>query len=127
MKYDETYSYKRIEMGIKSFVYHTEIDKAIGAGTTNVDVLLRPIVLNAIFRVKTCIAGNDLKEITHKYPANWKEAFKERWFPQWMKNIWPVEYTKVTLSAAELYPKISLPKESHIIRLEKRINGYESF
>jgi len=29
-----------------------------------------------------------------KYPENWKEALKERWFPEWMKKKYPVRYKK---------------------------------
>ena len=29
-----------------------------------------------------------------EYPADWKEAFKERWFPDWIKKKYPVKYKK---------------------------------
>lgn len=29
-----------------------------------------------------------------RYPENWKEAFKERWFPAWLKKRFPVKYTE---------------------------------
>jgi len=29
---------------------------------------------------------------TIKYPKDWKEAFKERWFPKWLKHFYPVKY-----------------------------------
>lgn len=27
-----------------------------------------------------------------RYPKNWKEAFKERWTPRWLKKRFPVKY-----------------------------------
>lgn len=27
-----------------------------------------------------------------RYPKNWKEAFRERWLPQWMKKRFPIKY-----------------------------------
>ena len=46
----------------------------------------------------------DKKEVS--YPSNWKEAFKERWFPEWAKNKWPVCYTAHVMDAKALYPEL---------------------
>lgn len=29
------------------------------------------------------------------YPKTWWDAFKDRWFPSWLKERYPVEWTKV--------------------------------
>ena len=34
-------------------------------------------------------------EVDKKWPATWWDAFKERWFPQWMLRRWPVEYERI--------------------------------
>lgn len=47
------------------------------------------------------------------YPADWFEAFKERWFPKWALKRWPVKITTVTFEATSLYPTIKLRPESH--------------
>lgn len=39
-----------------------------------------------------------------KYPADWWQAFKERWFPKRWANV---KYKKVDVKA--LYPKLQLP------------------
>ena len=46
-----------------------------------------------------------------EYPANWKEAIKERFAPRWLKHLWPVRKTVKRFEARILYPKISFPKE----------------
>jgi len=28
------------------------------------------------------------------YPENWREAIKERWYPQWLKKRFPIKYKK---------------------------------
>lgn len=33
----------------------------------------------------------------YRWPATWRDAFKERWFPAWAKERWPVRYEKVAL------------------------------
>lgn len=53
------------------------------------------------------------------HPANWKEAFKERWFPLWAKRRWHVQYEKRTyaLDVKATYPnlRLSVPNEEHRI------------
>lgn len=38
----------------------------------------------------------------YKHPKNWKEAFKERWFPKWLLKKFPVKYA--VLDIKEIYP-----------------------
>ena len=46
-----------------------------------------------------------------EYPANWKEAVKERFAPAWFKQRWPVLKTVKRFDARILYPNVSFPKE----------------
>ena len=62
-----------------------------------------------IIRVRQDILGETLKTI--KYPSNWKEAIKDRFAPDWIKDRWPVRYIIYELRA--FYPKVSLPDQSH--------------
>lgn len=50
--------------------------------------------------------GFDVERLEHKYPSNWKEAFKERWFPAWLKRRYPVKYRVVVMEAKAVLPKI---------------------
>lgn len=45
----------------------------------------------------------------HAWPADWKEAIKDRFFPMWMRERWPIRYERVSINA--LYPKLKLPTE----------------
>jgi len=42
-----------------------------------------------------------------EWPADWKQAFKMRWFPAWMLGRWPVRMTRlaITFRAKALYPE----------------------
>ena len=40
-----------------------------------------------------------------QYPADWREAVKERWAPRWFLKRHPVRYSVVVLEAVALYPK----------------------
>jgi nuclear transport factor 2 (NTF2) superfamily protein len=35
----------------------------------------------------------EVERISVRFPADWWEAFKERWFPKWARDRWPVKWT----------------------------------
>jgi len=41
-----------------------------------------------------------------KWPKDWWEAVKERWFPAFLLSRWPVKYQRIDIEA--VYPKCSL-------------------
>ena len=72
-------------------------------------------------QVVQAVYGHDLEVIECRYPADWWQAFKERWFPAWAKERWSVLYRHYRLTAKELYPKVSAPRQEYHILLEKRM------
>ena len=32
-----------------------------------------------------------------KWPATWWDAFKDRWYPQWARDRWPVRYKGISI------------------------------
>jgi hypothetical protein len=82
------------------------------AARAALDELTASVVLS--FRAR--VAGERLKTETIRFPADWWEAVKERWFPAWAKRRWPVSYRVVTMEARGLYPLLSLPqrKDAHV-------------
>ena len=50
----------------------------------------------------------DLDEYHYKHPIDWWNAFKERWFPYWLKKIFPVEYSNYTVDIDAVYPELLL-------------------
>ena len=59
-----------------------------------------------ILRIKGFVWGEELEPRTIKYPRDWWQAFKQRWFPEWALKRWPVMNTTLHISAAILYPGI---------------------
>ena len=78
-----------------------------------------------VFHFKTFIFGESAGEETHTFsrPADWWQAFKQRWYPDWLLEKHPVKFYRetVTFSAKALYPhfKPSLPDQRHVIRIAK--------
>lgn len=68
-----------------------------------------------VVRMLQRVAKEELLSV--RYPTNWKESFKERWFPAWLLKKYPVKY--VEINAQALYPKISLPDHSPVIKMYK--------
>ena len=57
--------------------------------------------------------GREAKRQECKWPADWWQAFKERWFPAWAKARWPVEYHTEVMTVRELYPALRMPDKRY--------------
>lgn len=57
---------------------------------------------------------------TISYPETWWDAFKERWFPQWLLSRYPIRYRHHEISLKTLYPhfRISMPRETHVLKYQ---------
>ena len=92
-------------------------------------MIKRDGLLNQFFTVglKTYIWGERLEghqiDLDAKWPKDWREAFKERWFPKWLLVRCPVKYESksVSVECTALYPnyKPALPDEQHVIRVAR--------
>lgn len=58
------------------------------------------------FRISQKCLGTTMERVVVRHPSDWWQAFKERWFPRWMKRRWPVRMTIVEVEKAGLYPEI---------------------
>jgi hypothetical protein len=47
-----------------------------------------------IFRMVAEFIGKLEKDTVVSYPKNWRESFKERWFPRWLKSRYPIRYVE---------------------------------
>jgi hypothetical protein len=80
-----------------------------------------------VVKMKALLWGELAKREEATYPADWWQAFKDRWFPAWAKRRWPVGYVTVVLDARILYPelKISLPDQPHVLIPSKTTERWE--
>jgi len=71
-----------------------------------------------MFRLRSFVWGERVDEIGIKHPADWIEAFKERWFPKWILKRRPVEYTRYVSNDMATYPNFrpSLRDQECLIR-----------
>lgn len=62
-----------------------------------------------------------LKHQEIKYPYDWWQAFKERWFPAWLLKRYPVQYHVVVLDVRALYPEIKfkMPEKNPVLMVQR--------
>lgn len=74
----------------------------------------------------TTLVGNsfDVDAVTVRWPADWRQAFKERWFPAWLLRRFPVKYAEKTVRrrVTKVCPHLDVPQEdpAHIEYLIQR-------
>ena len=73
------------------------------------------VVGTLIHNLTLQLASHQLKHEEITYPADWVQAFKERWFPKWLLKKFPVKYTTIVFDVKELYDKIALPSKDPFI------------
>ena len=71
---------------------------------------------SAVAQLRVFVLGKEMEPLHYQWPATWWEALKERWFPRWAKERWPVEYEHRDVTFRELYPdfKPALPQGAGI-------------
>lgn len=79
-----------------------------------------------VYRVTGFVWSEGVQHVEIKYPADWWQAFKERWFPPWLLKHYPVRYKYHVIDIKAIYPNFrpSIPKEDYrlIIQEFKGIN-----
>lgn len=63
------------------------------------------------------VASRKFAVKTVRYPADWWQALKERWFPRKWQKRWPVKYTEDTLEANAYYPEIQIPDRQTFVEI----------
>jgi len=66
-----------------------------------------------LYSLCTLIPSENVKEETHtfnvEYPETWWQAFKDQYYPVWLKKKYPVKFKKITetvvFKAYNIYPK----------------------
>jgi len=93
---------KMIKLKMREFVVRQAVsDKLLESADVN--VIVDTVMRNMIMEIHRKFSSLEIKRQEVKYPADWKQAFKERWFPKWALKKWPVQYTTIMLAAETLF------------------------
>ena len=97
--------------------------------------LLEDSANKLVARLSAFVYGLEVDRIVvnKQWPATWWDAVKERWFPNWAKQRWPVRWDSVEVDEPKFIvcPHLDVPgQESHVrwvvgeaeqYKLERRI------
>lgn len=75
------------------------------------------------FKVTGAIYGERGEPLIIEYPESWIEAFKGRWFPAWLKRLFPVRLVSHCITTKTLYPyfRVNMPSiHNHLLRWDHR-------
>ncbi len=84
------------------------------------EVLLEWIGASLAIQLRQEILGQQRGNIEIRYPADWWQAVKQRFFPSWAKNRWPVQEIVQVVDVKALYPKVTLPGHSPVMYVARR-------
>ena len=110
---------KKIKLEKFRFAVGQLIDKMV-IHDAQVDIFEDYLPHRIALHFSASILGEGQESLNYKYPRDWWQAFKLRWFPQWALKRWPAEFTKIKVDVKTLYPKlnISLPDNHHVVYLQ---------
>lgn len=65
----------------------------------------------------------DQEVVVEEVPLTWWDHLKQRWFPAWALNRWPVQHRQVTTTVRVLYPnlKIQVPDQRPVLHIVKEL------
>ncbi len=70
-----------------------------------------------VAQLKTYIWAADVGRHEISVPSNWWEAFKERWFSDWLLKKYPVEYTVHIFDVKRTFPDFNVVIPGHEYKL----------
>lgn len=86
-------------------------------GALNFEAAFDPAMGAMVMRMYTKIYGRKSDHVVVvKQPADWWQAFRERWFPRGWLQAYPVRYSETRVCAEEFLPYAPPLPDSHIIR-----------
>ena len=108
-----TVTLERLKASVFAYLPPELLDHTDIAFSSSADFFTNMIVA----RLTALIYGEQesAQRTEHKYPADWWQAFKERWFPKLLIKLYPVKYKKIIVDVRCIYPEFSpaIPKLKH--------------
>ena len=78
-----------------------------------------PMMQGQLINAYMAMPGQRFDPVTIKYPSDWWQAFKERWFPRLSARWFPVRHTSTTFNPTVYYPMIKAPRQDHFLHIER--------
>lgn len=77
------------------------------------------------FTLRTAIFAQRLDEQVVRYPADWWQAFKRRFFPRWALRRWPALEVVKTMRLYAWYPDVMVPdhRSQFVIQIRDEVDA----
>ena len=102
---------QELRLDLKQFFVDYPVARDI-ARNVSMEAMESTIFQITILHFKYQVLGLTLEDKVIKYPKTWWDAFKERWFPDWLKARFPVTYKVHEFRADALYPNLAVQEDS---------------
>lgn len=94
-------------------------ERGIGGGRWELQNYVESITGHLVYQLRGMFAAENLTVLNIKFPADWWEAFKERWAPSWFTSRYPVAYRTHHIDLKAVYPEFPLPAQlGRMIRIQ---------
>jgi hypothetical protein len=100
-------SFSEVELKARSFASNVRVNPELALANVDVSQSVDYIMDSLIWQLKAHVYGRTLNERTVIHPVDWWSAFKERWFPAWLKRRFPPLYRHTTVEIVMLYPTLN--------------------
>lgn len=109
--YTEFVPYKSVQL--EKLTYGMNLSVSVEAGQDFTDHYIAYQVFGYVW------AQDARKREVIKYPLDWWEAFKARWFPAWLLERYPVLYRVHEFEVKATYPDLNIQNHQPVLRLLK--------
>jgi len=93
---------------VRSLFNQVCLDKGIGIDEERIILRLKPEIEDKISSdLKYMINIATMEDEVVKYPSDWWQWFKQRWFPAWALKMFPIKYAHVW--SIHKFPEVSIP------------------
>jgi hypothetical protein len=117
---------KQVELRIREAVATAVMQYGLDLPDYDVQAMYDAYSDKMVMSMKSYIATDEAEPIeieippfSHSYPRDWWEWFKQRWFPKWLLDKYPVKFVTVerpgdtvTVTAEMMYPRLTVPKNA---------------
>lgn len=116
---------ERLRISCQTLVTNEVIEHA------DVTVAVAHAIDSLRFQMDSYVAALPDKTISihEQWPVTWWDAFKERWFPTWLRKRYPVQYNNIDIEERTfkaICPHIDMPRGRHVhfmLQYGKDTNG----
>jgi hypothetical protein len=108
---------EKIKFAVLAYVSKELAEEFAIAPTAKITDHLNWFSEQIVLQIRQDVFGKQVDIVEIRYPADWWQAFKERWFPKWLLKRYPVIETIETIDIKALYPTINIPNHRAIINV----------